>query len=185
MNEMILSGLLADPAECVQELPVIDDTYMLLGRGMDCFCKEGEEKLVFETFKNKNDFNLWGLGWIFNKAFELRWQKVSDEFRIIYTGEREHTPPALTQKGVEINLNDYKTTVKKYLLWGKRLQNHGEYGIQSTKPVYFETKIPRPLAYPVTGKEERVCLKVLEFISSRTSLPVHFRYLDLEPDRQP
>lgn len=177
MSDVILQGRVDDIGQLLQEVNFHSGAWILLEREDDWFQREGQEKIVFDTFSKKPDLEGWARGRVFCRDGEVRWYQASEGYQVVFTGESAFSPPSL--ESAAMSLADCNIQDTRYFLWGKRLDHPEEYGIEPGNSVFLEMQIPRLLVYPVSDDADRVWLCVREFISQRTGLLVHSRWFDL------
>lgn len=176
MGDIILKGLTDDIGQLLEERSFPGNAWVLLEREDDWFQEKGQEKISFGTLDKGFNAEEWARGRVFCPAAEARWRYSNGEYQVIFTGNK---CPASSLKPAEVNLAGCRTRITNYLLWGERLRNPGEYGIESGNSPFLEIQIPRLLFYPVSESTDKVWLHVKEFISKETGLLVHSRWLDL------
>jgi hypothetical protein len=95
----------------------------------------------------------WPAGRAFGPTLELRWEQIGHGYRLIFLSE-EAAPP-LAEELAWSKRATYLETVERWaLLWG-------EY--DAGTDTWFETQIPRPFAYPVDAKGQRVRLVGVDY----------------------
>lgn len=175
MNDVILQGFVDDIGQLLQEFNFPSESWMLLEREDDWFHRECQEKIVFDFFRQQPDIGGWAQGCVFCRNGEVRWCKANGGYQVVYTGEE----CVSSLKSADINLTKCEMQKTKYLLWGKKLDNPEEYGLEVKGSVFLEIQIPRLLAYPVPDDVDMVWLHVREFISPKIGFLVHSRWFDL------
>lgn len=176
MGEIALKGFTDDIRQLLKESHFPGSAWVLLEREDDWFQEKEQEKIFLGTLDKEFNTEDWAKGRIFCQAAEVRWRYSNGGYQVIFTGNGHGTS---SLKPAEINLTDCSAHDTKHLLWGERLRNPGEYGIESEDSVFLEIQIPRLLFYPVPESTDRVWLHVREFISKETGLLVHSRWLGL------
>lgn len=178
MNDVILHGFVDDIEQLLHEFSFPNESWMLLEREDDWYQKEGQEKIVFDSFLLQPDIGDWAKGRVFCRNGEVRWYQSNKGYQVVFTGEKGNSSlvPA------DIKLTDCKIQETKYLLWGEKLDNPTEYGIEADRSIFMEMQIPRLLSYPVSDDADRVWLCAREFISKKTGLLVHSRWSDVKEE---
>ncbi|HXL03344.1 MAG TPA: CRISPR-associated protein Csx19 [Bacillota bacterium] len=176
MGEIALKGFTDDIRQFLEESHFPGSSWVLLEREDDWFQEKDQEKIFLGTLDKWFNTEDWAKGRVFCQVAEVRWHYSNGGYQVIFTGNGHN---ASSLKSAEINLTDCIVRDTNYLLWGERLRNPGEYGIESEDSVFLEIQIPRLLFYPVPESTDRVWLHVREFISKETGLLIHSRWLDL------
>ncbi len=148
--------------------------------------RERQNLLRFETYRAGIDIVAYTSGRVFQKNFELRWERQGDLFRVVYLGA-EHIKDILQRYDLKENekfwrlLEDKKLERKEksYYLFGERLE--GSEQRERAGIEFAELRIPRVLYYPVQGSPQRVQLVVYEYVCLETGQIEYFRFQALQP----
>jgi hypothetical protein len=140
--------------------------------------------LRFERFDPSFDFTPYTSGRIFHALGELRWERQHSKVQIVYTGHKEYKPELLDAR--ETPLDACIPKDREYFLFGKRLDEKELFLIgPAAQPGDFaEVRIPRLLRYPqlsTIANAERVQLVTYEYMDSKTSVNVAYRFKALIP----
>lgn len=119
--------------------------------------------------------SLWPCGRAFNAALELRWQETPGGYRLTLLAEAKILS-LLVDPAWQTELVCDQVTPRFILLWG-------EYDRQGESQTWSTTQIPRPLAYPVDGQQERVRLAGVDY--RRQGVVVATRLCGLAGDSAP
>ena len=133
-------------------------------------------------------------GRVFDRDFELRWERVSGKIQVVFLGTKTvyqdtlHAIPELRQdKKALQNLTSHS---RYYYLFGLLLDadDRERMGIQAVEgeEYYAEVRIPRLLRYPdlkpdSSQKAQRVQLAVEEYTDKSTGQVKLFRFSGLKP----
>lgn len=123
----------------------------------------------------------YSIGRIFNENFELRWQR-SPYHRVsiqMLCEDKKYSQDNF----IAVEEFDTDKNTAHIFLWGtytEHLQNKHEFMVQ--KPAWFETRIPRPLEYPLRDEDKpaHVQLKTLHYYQRDTRSLRTTRWLALE-----
>jgi hypothetical protein len=109
----------------------------------------------------------WTKGRIFGKAFELRWEKIDGDFRVIFSFE-QISETALSGLGeIKDRLSGCSVSEPTYYLWDES-----------------NTRLGHKLEYKCVKKikdDQNILLRVREYRDARGRL-VFWRYLNMEPE---
>lgn len=141
------------------------------------FYAEQESGVVFEWATTFNVPENLSTGHLFGGRFEARWQRThADSFDLQLCSEGDFEPEqALTALTFEAT----DTTI---LLWGTHvsgLKNTHRLVDMEGEDIWVETRIPRPLRYPVEGSPFRVQIRAVGY--SREGVLITTRWKGLVP----
>lgn len=151
--------------------------------------RERRNMLRFEIYKPEIDVATYTSGRLFQKSFELRWERLDARFRVVYLGSEQNKAglhdyklkeDATFSHLVDDRKLEYKE--KKYYLFGEQVEeNRQKEDAETTRGKSFvELRIPRPLYYPVQGFHRHVQLVVREYMYKETGQVGYFRFQALE-----
>ncbi len=134
-----------------------------------------KELLRCEHFNANAKFTDYTSGRIFAEAFELRWEKERNMFRVVYVGAERTMSPLKVQRDLTL---EKKASAKPYYLFGEQL---GSEGLERIGPVavegdFAELRIPRLLHYPVEKPKRYVQLYIQEYVDKGTGDVALFRF---------
>jgi hypothetical protein len=147
--------------------------------------EERQKMLLYKYFQPNIQFADYNTGRIFRENMEIRWEKQGSDIHTVYLGTEEYIP-LLRDYKLQENLDVLKTTqaeTKSYYLFGERLKAEDlRYMDRAATTEHFaEVRIPQLLLYPVQpNTEPYVCLKVREYIDTKTGIVALFRFQKLE-----
>jgi len=182
-QEILCTGTTHNIVDLVKQCNFPPEAFLLVERLPQQVVNDDSERqalLRFARLRDGVDIAPYTSGRIFNKKFELRWEKDAGTIKVIYLGEEREIAGLTKQKEPLKPAGD----LKHYYLFGERLdaadlaamglkQGEGEY------TAYAEVRIPRLLRYPISKQAQRVQLIVGEYINSETGRV--FRFQDLVP----
>lgn len=156
---------------------------------------EGRKNLLrFTRLSKIDELANYTSGRVFNKDFELRWERVSGKTQAVFLGKQdvyERAQKATSAwKSGEDTLKDLTLQPPRfYYLFGQLLADDDRkvMGLPALveEEYYAEARIPRLLRYPIKldnpEKKQRVKLVVREYIDTRTGQIKLFRFSGLEP----
>ena len=154
---------------------------VLLERVPQAFLSEDERKLgiCLQTHEVSEYYEAWERGRIFDKNFELRWEKQDNVFIIVYIGEPRELPMPHIK-----SLEEFETQDETYFLWGKKISAENLKAIDQSeeKNLFLELQIPRLLSYPISsqGGGSRVKISTRHYLNAETGALEYYRYRHLE-----
>lgn len=178
MNEAVFTGLVANPQEVLPDASLLRNSFVLLERDCSSFQEQKEFQGICLLEYAGIDFGIWAQGCLFNKQFELRWERRGEAFYLVFVGDPALSPPALG--GAAMELQPCHDVLKHYLLWGERMDYSQDLNAELPDPIYLEVKVPRLFHYPVAGTQRRVSLVVREFYCRETGILRYSRFYGLE-----
>jgi hypothetical protein len=128
-----------------------------------------ESETTIELIDYQTPDPIWTHGRAFGPKLEVRWQQAGDCFDLLLLTEADIQLPkgwqAVPQNDKVLPHPDSADPPGQILLWGthvSRLERpHHLAGGEGN--VWIETRIPRPLKYPVSGAPPRVCARVIVY----------------------
>ncbi len=181
MTEQICWGTTKDLFPIVQALASPPESLMMLERVPSSFLSDDEREkgICLRKYDDGEDFEAWEYGRIFHDDFELRWEKQSEAFSVVYIGE----PKALQIPDTK-PLSDFETRDDSYYLWGEKMTEDTLklVGQPKTANLFLELQIPRLLRYPVSNRNEkfRVKLSARHYLNAKTGALEFYRFRHLE-----
>ncbi|MGQ9626630.1 MAG: hypothetical protein ACUVV0_06970 [Anaerolineae bacterium] len=103
----------------------------------------------------------WTLGRAFGPELEIRWEREGGDYNLLLLSEKEDFAPEGWRKVEEAEVDEER----KIFLWGTYRQRERK---------WIETRIPRPLRYPVEGNG-RVCILACDYIKDGMTIMTRFR----------
>lgn len=132
----------------------------------------------------------WSVGRAFGPALEVRWQPAGGGLDLLLLTEADiHVPEswhALTEETAGVPVPDAWDRPSQIMLWGTHIDHlqHPHRLAGEEGQAWIETRIPRPLAYPVPGRPRNVRARVIVYRCR--GRPLLTRLADLEgEDREP
>lgn len=129
----------------------------------------------------------WTHGRAFGKTLEVRWQSVSQGFELLLLTEVERQPPgweAVSAATAGLAALPDEVTSGQTLLWGTHLrclqQPHHLAGGKGE--AWIETRLPRPLRYPLSGSPCHVKARVMIYSCQGRSILTRLVSLEGEDD---
>lgn len=183
MGEAIYSARVADIAAVVGGIAWPSDTLMILERlPLRWLAQEEiETGLRFEKFEAETPFNQYERGRIFHKAGELRWEKIEQQFWVVFVGSGAITLPNVFTRDETLELDEPELQI--YYLWGKRLPGQALQilGRQENAPMFAEFTVggiltEYPADRPADDNQEQVALQVAQYIDSETKQLQYYRF---------
>ncbi len=152
--------------EKVEDFP---DAVDGLAAGLKFVLFESISQAELETYRKPD------LGWLRGRAFgedkEIRWQQQGQSCDLHLLAERQ----VELEGWDELNLGlDEESEPTDILLWGVWNKEKDE-----DKKAWIETRIPRPLKYPIEGEPEHVKISALNY--KRGGMTVLTRLRKVEP----
>ncbi|GAC1461904.1 MAG: hypothetical protein NVS4B12_08760 [Ktedonobacteraceae bacterium] len=149
--------------------------------------RERQDMLLFSTYSPEIDVTAYGSGRVFQRSFELRWERRDDIFQVVYLGPgTEHMKSGLDEyklrRSYEFShlIEDKKLEYreKKMYLFGEQVEmsEQGEGTEIVHQKAFVEARIPRPLYYPVHNSHPHVQLVVREYVHCKTGQVEYFRF---------
>ncbi|NNJ12849.1 hypothetical protein EKD04_021210 [Chloroflexales bacterium ZM16-3] len=168
MSEQIAWTSVRSVADIIAALCWADPAWMYLERVPRSFLDPAaiDSALRLERLDPATPFDAWERGRIFDDAQELKWERLSNDFHVVYCGA---TPPgALTAAPVAVS----NSADPSYFLWGQsvRPDDRADLGIDPDDPAYIELRIPRVLRYPLPLTARRACVQVHELFGADGTL---------------
>jgi hypothetical protein len=180
MTDTVYWARLGDLNPIIQTLPQSQNSVMILERLPVAWLDDTmlQQGLRFELLDLAEDFNGWERGRIFNDLGELRWEKDSNHFQVVYVGA-EISFSGFNRDDI---LNSAQPKPQSYYLWGKRLEPEQliDIGQPEDEELFIELIVPRLLRYPVTGTGKRVMLHTVEYFEPATGKLLHYRFKGVE-----
>jgi hypothetical protein len=142
---------------------------------------EGEYAVNLLRYADLPDASYFSAGRIFDTQRELRWQyRQAGLFDVVYLSEQQ--PPALD---LDWRRTEYEAedTPHDQFLWGTHVSQlaYGHFAYRpSDEPVWIETRIPRPLVYPVEPAKR---VKLLARYYRQNDKIMTTRWCDLQGER--
>ncbi|RMG96648.1 MAG: hypothetical protein D6706_09910 [Chloroflexi bacterium] len=187
MSEVVYSGTVSALLPLIQTFPADGDTLMILEEVPDHWIEvaphQPDSGLKFVRFDDRENFEGWGRGRIFNQTAELRWEKNEAGFQVVYIGPPV-TLPGLTSDDT-LNLAQMEQKETGYYLWGQRMSQKQLQDIGWENPadtdIFIELQTPRVLRYPVQDQPgNRLKLNVIEYYSPQTGQLALYRMKGVE-----
>jgi len=129
-------------------------------------------------------------GRIFNREFELRWEREAGKSSVVYLGAAREIPGLTKDDGKLEKLAglDRVDEAKRYYLFGEYLDEGklARMGVEAQpgEGYYAEVRIPRLLRYPIAKQSRRVQLTVCEYRDKATGQVKLFRFQGLEAAKE-
>ena len=171
------------------------DAYVLLEELPQRVLDEGEDRqglLRFARYATieKDKIGAATSGRIFNREFELRWERDAGATSVVYLGEAREVADLTKNDGKLEKLAelDKVDEAKRYYLFGEYLDEGklARMGVEkrSGEEYYAEVRIPRLLSYPIAKQSRRVQLTVCEYRDKATGQVKLFRFQGLEAAKE-
>ncbi|MGH2498439.1 MAG: type III-D CRISPR-associated protein Csx19 [Ktedonobacteraceae bacterium] len=197
MEEILYTGSVEDIAALVAAFKFPSQAYVLVESMPQHMVKERQNLLRLINLNRIDDLTElknFTSGRVFDRDFELRWERVSGKTQVVFLGTKAvyqdtlRANPELTQNtGALQNLTSHP---RYYYLFGQLLEadDRERMGIQAVagEEYYAEVRIPRLLRYPDlksgnSQKAQRVQLAVQEYVDKSTGRVKLFRFSGLRP----
>lgn len=187
-NDIIQQAEFVDPQRAINALPWPDSSLIYLEKVITGWLPPDSLQAPQLTFFDPNtDFKAWERGRIFCTDFELRWEKVTDKFRLVYVG-KPMTIEGFSLATDMLDLAPTKTEKRSYYLWGRRVaqDNLEKVGLKHEPKgigIFIEMRVNAHLYYPVQHeKTNRIKLKVCQYRHQETGQIMYHRYQELEEE---
>lgn len=197
MTEILCSGqveahdLLQLLTTCQASRMVEEETFLLAEQLPTHVVSAHERRnmLRFEIYRPEIDVAAYTSGRLFQKSFELRWERRDARFCVVYLGSEQNKAGLhdykLKEDATFLRLVDdgkLEYREKKYYLFGEQVEENRQRDDAETirGKSFVELRIPRPLYYPVRGFHRHAQLVVREYIYKETGQVGYFRFQALE-----
>ena len=180
MTEQICWGTTERLLPIVQALACSPESLMMLEGVPSTFLSDDEQQkgISLREYDKGENFEAWEHGRIFHNDFELRWEKQSGAFCVVYIGKPKPLPMPDTKP-----LSDFETHDESYYLWGEKMtEDTLQIDQLEATNLFLELQIPRLLCYPVSNRNEkfRVKLSARHYLNSETGTLEFYRFRHLE-----
>lgn len=140
---------------------------------------ERMEDVALVYFEDLEDVGRWSQGRAFGPDLEIRWERDGDGYELLSLTEREDLSPSGGDwQAVEAGIDGLEE--RAVLLWGTHRHHlpstHRQYSESEEVPdEWIETRIPRPLRYPVEGGPAHVRIAALDYQRQGVTVLTRFR----------
>lgn len=148
--------------------------------------EDRQDLLRFMLFDPEFTFSPFTSGRVFHRHAELRWETLASAVCVVFSGRITYLPklPRTKEAPASEVLDGYKPAVRKYFLYGKRLNEKqlARIGPSTQEGDFAEVRIPRLLRYPRLSpdpKADYLQLAVCEYIAPIAGTSVAYRFCNL------
>jgi hypothetical protein len=188
IDEILSAGTVKNIAELIEACNFPQDTLLLIERQPDQVISEKDKqkrrnllRFAYLHQVGKVEIQHATSGRVFQRDFELRWEKSDQGYQVVYLGV-ERRIAGLEPDKVVLQEVTRSSEPRHYYLFGTKLDTEKLQGpdLKGASGYFAEVRIPRLLQYPVSENAGRVKLSVREYTDDGTGQVQLFRFQGLK-----